>query len=481
MMTEPFTVAIVGAGFSGVMTAVHLLRAQAGIPLRVLMVNRSGAMARGVAYGTNSPAHLLNVPAGRMSALPDDPTNFVRFAQSRDPDITPTTFVRRSIYGEYLEHLLTESIAANPAASLEQIVTEVRGVQPDRAWVSIVTADGRRITVDRVVLAVGHYPPSNPPGFSSGFVESPHYVRDPWARGALGRIATTAPVLLIGTGLTTVDVALDLYARGVPGAIAISRRGLLPRTHDPRVPPAEPTHRPPTIEAQATARDYLHAVRQQIRAVAPQGNWRQVVDSLRPITPQLWKALPPIERERFMRHLRPFWDVHRHRASPETGSAIEQLLANGWLTVYPGRLQHAHIVGDLAEIEIKARGSGAKCVFQVGSVINCTGPATDVRTAGDPLLDTLFHWGQARPDPLGLGIDVAEDGAVIGLRGEPSRVLFYVGPLLRARDGEGTAVPELRVYAARLAQTLIASIPTTESVIEHKPPTWPALAFDPQL
>ena len=160
-MAEPLTVAVVGSGFSGVMTAVHLLRGVAPRPVRVLMVNRSGVMARGVAYGTSSPAHLLNVPAGKMSAFPEDPSHFVRYAQSQDATITAGTFVRRSIYGSYLEYLLTEA-AAGRHNTLEQIVTEVRGVEPDRAWATIITADGRRIAVDRVVLAVGHYPPAHP-------------------------------------------------------------------------------------------------------------------------------------------------------------------------------------------------------------------------------------------------------------------------------------------------------------------------------
>ena len=138
-----------------------------------------------------------------------------------------------------------------------------------------------------------------------------------------------------------------------------------------------------------------------------------------------------------MRHLRPFWEVHRHRASPETGAAIAKVLQTGWLTVYGGRILGARVVGEEVDVTIRLRATGEPRTFRVGAVINCTGPATDVRTAGDPLLDALFHWGQARPDPLGLGIQVAEDGAVIGHRGEPSRVLFYVGPLLRAATGRG--------------------------------------------
>ena len=480
-MSEPFTVAIVGAGFSGVMTAVHLLRGDPPRPLRVVMVNRSGAMARGVAYGTNSPAHLLNVPAGKMSALPDDPGHFVRFAQSRDPSVTPGTFVRRSLYGEYLEHLLAESAARRPH-SLEQLVTEVRGLEPDRAWATIVTADGRRVTVDRVVMAVGHYPPAHPREFSPAFVASRYYVRDPWTAGAMETIPANLPVLLVGTGLTTLDVALALHARGVAGAVAVSRRGLLPRTHDPEVPPPAAEHRPPCLEFARTSAGYARAVRRHVRTVeAAGGNWRQVIDSIRAITPRLWQRLKPAERERFVRHVRPFWEVHRHRASPETGAAVAALLKSGWLTVHAGRLLGAEVAGGAAEVAVRLRGTGERRVLRVGAVLNCTGPAADIRKVGDPLLDYLFHWGQARPDPLGLGIDVSDDGAVVSRRGEPSRVLYYVGPLLRARDGEGTAVPELRVYAARLARTILDSVPRPLEQTHPDAAAWPAAEFDPQL
>jgi uncharacterized NAD(P)/FAD-binding protein YdhS len=479
-VSEPFTVAIVGAGFSGVMSAVHLLRGQGARPVRVLMINRSGAMARGVAYGTNSPAHLLNVPAGRMSAFPDDPGHFLRFVQSRDPAAAASTFVRRSLYGEYLEQLLTEAAAAQPEA-LSQIVAEVRGVEPDRAWANIVTVEGARFTVDRVVLAVGHYPPAHPHGLPQPFLASPFYIRDPWSRGALEGIPAEQPALLVGTGLTTLDVALDLHRRGLPGAIAVSRRGLLARSHDPRVPPPEPRHRPPRIEEETTAAGYAEAVRTHIRAVAPEGDWRQVIDSLRPITPKLWQQLATRERDRFMRHLRPFWDVHRHRAAPETGAAVSRLIETGWLKLLAGRFVTAEATPGRAIVSVRPRGGGEVQRYSVGAVVNCTGPATDVRTAGDRLLNELFHRGQARPDPLGLGIDVAADGAVLSSSGIPSHVLYYVGPLLRARDGEGTAVPELRIHAANLAKRLLESIPAPLGSSRPEPPAWPAVPFDPRL
>lgn len=459
-MHESFTVAVVGAGFSGVMTAAHLLRARAGCPVRVVMINRSGVFARGVAYGTNSAAHLLNVPAGRMSAYPDDPGHFVRFASGRDPGVTPAAFVRRSVYGEYLEDNLAAAIAAGVPNTLEQVVAGVRSVDHGPGGVVVTTEFGERVRADRVVLAVGNYPPAHPPGIPEAFLASPKYVRDPWKPGALDAVPTDAPVVLVGTGLTMYDVVLDLHARGVPGAVAVSRRGLLPRPHDPSVPAAEPTHRPPGIESAGTVTALARAVRAQVRAVTKAGgDWRQVLDSLRPITPAIWQRLGTGERAKFMRHLRPYWEVHRHRTAPSIWQAVEKLRQTGWLRVQACRLLGAEDVGGAAaEVRFAPRGSDRVERVTVGAVVNCTGPATDVRSAGDALLEDLFRKGLAQPDALGLGIEVAVDGELVGADGKVSRELYYVGPLVRARDGEGTAVPELRAQAQCVAQALLASL-----------------------
>jgi uncharacterized NAD(P)/FAD-binding protein YdhS len=421
------------------------------------MVNRSGAMARGVAYGTQSPNHLLNVPAGRMSAFPDAPSHFLHYCQRRDPSVTAGTFVPRSVYGEYLGDTLAEAVAEASPNTLEQAVAEVRDIRPTAEGVTLELSDRRMLLADRVVLAVGHHPPAHPPELTAEFRASQWYVRDPWAKGWLDRVPKHLPALLVGTGLTMLDVALDLHPAGVVGAVALSRRGLMPQPHDPNVAPAEPGHRPPEIEDATTVREYLAAVRRCVEAVeANDGNWRQVVDSLRPITPLLWQRLSVPDRERFLRHLRPFWDVHRHRAAPACMEAVEGLRANGWLSVRAGRLVSVTLNQDNVNVTVLPRGQEQPVMLQVGCVINCTGPSSDVTAANDPLLNHLFAAGLARPDPLRMGIDVTGNGAVIAADGSPSPVLGYVGPLLRARDGEGTAVPELRVHAARLAARLAA-------------------------
>lgn len=453
-MRESRTIAIIGAGFSGVMTAAHLLQSKTTRPIRVVMLNRSGASARGVAYGTKSPNHLLNVPAARMSAYPDRPGHFLDFCKTRYAAIEPGSFVRRSLYGEYLEALLLE--AAEGSNFLDRLVAEVKTIRTDMSGATLETIDGRTVCCDQVVLAVGHYAPSHPAGISAEVLNSDRYIRDPWARGALDQLPTDRSTILIGTGLTMLDVALDLKARGFAGAIAISRRGLIPRPHDPNVQHAEATHRPPGMEYLHTTRDFVAALRNQVEVVEGSGgNWRQVIDSLRPITPQLWRQLSVPEQQKFLRVVRPYWDAHRHRAAPQVSAAIDKLQTEGWLAICPGRIVDSGLTDTGVTLSLHSRGTDSTVDLRGGSIINCTGPSSSATEAGDPLLAELFARKLARPDPLGIGLEVTLDGRVIAADGAVSKVMSYVGPLLRARDGEGTAVPELRVHAAKLAERLI--------------------------
>jgi uncharacterized NAD(P)/FAD-binding protein YdhS len=462
-MAPPRTVVVAGAGFSGVVTAAQLLRRGAGGPLRVVLVNRSGTMARGVAYGTNSPAHVLNVPAGRMGASPDEPDGFLNFARAHDPRVTAADFVPRHLYGDYLEHFLGESErAAAPGATLERAVDEVTKVEPvaDGSSARVTGASGLDCIADRVVLALGNYPPEDPRVADGGFYDSARYIRDPWARRASDAVDRSRPVLLIGSGLTMLDIALELVYRGVSVPMfAVSRHGLLPQPHRP-VAAAAPHHRPPGIQTgPATAKAYLRAVRDQVRRLSAEGgDWRTVLDSLRPLTPALWHELGLEERARFLRHVRPFWEVHRHRAAPAAAAAFRQLIDTGRLRVRAARVLAYEAVGDVVRVAIRPRGATTLEQLEVGTVINCTGPSSDVRTLRDPLIDFLRSRGMVRPDPLGLGIDTADDGALLDARGVASRVIYYVGPLLKASHWESTAVPELRVHASRLAATVAESL-----------------------
>lgn len=490
-------VAIVGGGFSGTITAVHLLKRGLGAGGRVIIINRSGAMARGVAYGTQSDRHVLNVPAGRMSAFEDEPDGFVEFVQRHGVSGGGEAFVSRHLYGAYLESSLNDAAVAAAAADvrLERVVAEVLAIEPASASMStsdgthatISLSDGSRLRADRVVLAAGNYPPAHPPIADPAFyASSARYVPDPWAPGALAAVDPNAPTLLLGTGLTMIDIVLELRALGwssTAPSIAISRRGLLPLSH--RDTPQSPHYipAPPALDAgPPTIRAYLREVRRAVReAEARAGDWRDVIASLRPITPRLWQALPLEERARFLRHVRPFWEVHRHRLAPPLHEAFISLQRAGDLSIIAGRIINLRDAGDRVIATIRPRGADMPIEMTVGTVINCTGPAGNTRQLGDPLFQRLQARGLIVADPLGLGIETAASGAVIGGDGRASSTVFYVGPFLKARDWEATAVPELRRWARDVADKVIdslraaapAPIAVRESTDAREPPDLP--------
>ena len=461
---SPSTIAIIGAGFSGTLTAVHLLRW--GLPggLRILLINRSGLLARGVAYGTRTSAHVLNVPAGRMSAFPDDEESFVRYARWHDPTVTGGSFVPRRLYGDYLGALLDSAAAAAPTGtSLERVVASVVDVSIMEGGAAsyVGLGDGSILRVDRAVLSLGNYAPCNPSMADTSFYQSARYVRDPWQPGAFDDVPTDEPVLLVGTGLTMLDALLALRARGVGATVhAVSRRGLLPQSHrSPGAPPSG-AHFPPGLSAAPpTTRAYLRAVRSHVQESAKRGvDWRDVIGSLRPSTSALWQTLSVAERARFLRHVRSYWDVHRHRAAPEPAAALRADIEAGRLHVHAARVLSMEDRGDRAVATLRPRGSDRISTLEVSTVVNCTGPESDTRTLEEPLVAALRGRGLLQPDPLGLGVETSPEYSLVNAEGQASRVLYYVGPFLKALHWEATAVPELRVHALSLAEMLRASM-----------------------
>lgn len=448
---------IIGAGFSGVATAIHLLTRHGDEPLAIMLINRHGSMGRGVAYGTQSPSHLLNVPAGRVSLFPDREDDFLDFARGKDNSVTASSFVPRSRYGEYLHARLDEAAALTPRARLEIMTGEAVGLALEHSTATVRFADGRTLQADRVVLAVGNYPPSNPPIPDHGVFASHTYIRDPWSPGALNSIPMDQPVLLIGTGLTMMDTALELDRRGHGGQLlAISRRGLTPQAH--RELPAMPHLAPPAelFSGRASIHRYLRIVRRTAtEATSHSRDWRDTIGALRPVTATLWHALPEAERRRFLRHLQPYWDTHRHRTAPASAARLDALQASGRLQTHAGRLLELQPAGTGIEVCWQARGRTRRERFRVGAAVNCTGPESRLNRLSDPLIRNLLNQGLISPDGLELGVATDARGALLNRNGQPSELVYYTGPLLRARDWECTAVPELRVAAMNLADYLV--------------------------
>jgi len=448
------TIAIVGAGFSGTTLAVHVLRAAPSGIDRLYLVERAEGRVGGVAYRTQSASHSLNVPAGRMSAFEDDPDDFLRFVRRREPALTGGSFVPRRMYGEYLAETLDEARRSS-SLPLVRVAGEVVRVEHVQDGVELRLADGRRLRTGCAVLAIGNYPPSDPAA-GDAVRTSIHYARDPWGGDAL-ELDRGEDVLLIGTGLTMCDVALALRDGDQQGRIhAVSRRGLLPQAHRLSAKPPPHLDRPGTIdEWPSTAVGLLRGLRREVsdRAV-DDVDWREVVTSIRADTPALWQRLDSRERRRFLRHVRPYWETHRHRSSPEAAHAIEELVETGRLEVVAGSLETLAADDRGVVATVRRRGSQASETLRVGKVINCTGPDTDLTRVRDRLVVSLRDAGLIRPDELGLGLDADGEGRVVAADGRVDERLTLVGPLRKGALWEHTAVPELRVEAKRVADRL---------------------------
>lgn len=455
---SPPLILIVGAGFSGTAVGIHLASRATG-PLRVVIANRSGEMARGLAYGTASPRHLLNVPAGRMSLFPDRPDDFLAFLATRPEPWRAGDFVPRSLYGDYLHDRLQRTAAAHPGLLEQRVGTVTRLARAADGRLLASFADGSTLLADRVILTAGNHPPATPAALQA-CADHPGYVADPWRRGALEGVAAEAPVLLVGTGLTMFDVALELARLGHRAPLlALSRRGLLPQAH-------RDTHHPNDIPLPAELftvpglRARLRLIRRWIADLAAAGiDWRDALVALRPVTPRLWQSLTLPERGRFLRHLQPYWDTHRHRCAPAIARSIGELTDSGRLSVLAARLRAVSPLDGGFAVSLTRRGRNAAETLQVGAIINCTGPAGHLPAIRDPLLQSLLAGGLVQGDPLGLGLHTQPDYRLAGLLADR---LFHVGPLLKGQFWEATAVPELREHAARLVEALLPDLTPTQ-------------------
>lgn len=443
---EDSRIAVIGAGFSGVMTAIHLLwRARPGE--RVYLVERRGALGRGVAYGTRHPRHLVNVRAENMSAFADEPDHFTRWLErlpaERQAAVGARTpsglFVRRELYGAYVQDLLQDAVVRQGGAQNLFIVTdEATALRPQGQGLVLETAGGRTYELDAAVLAVGSAP-SAAPGV-------PGWFADPWDPAATRDLDPSLPVLVLGTGLSMVDVTLMLLDEGFQGPIlALSRRGLLPLPHAP-APAWDGLALTP--EERRSLLGLVRAVRRTVRAVQPQGvGWRSVIDALRPQLSQLWQELPPADRHRFLRHLRPWWDIHRHRMAPTVMTELSAARATGQLELLAGRLLGVRQGIGTLRASLRRRGRAEVEERQVQRVIDCRGLGGDVAQMPDALLRQLLGDGLARPDPYGLGLDTTLQGGLIDRDGNPVPGLFAVGALTRAAGWEIASVPDIRTRA----------------------------------
>jgi uncharacterized NAD(P)/FAD-binding protein YdhS len=450
-------IAVIGAGFSGTIVALQLLR-RLPRDQPVLLCERSPEFARGVAYATGDTDHLLNVRAANMSALPDEPRHFedwlkrraARAGADRLHDTEAGLFASRGLYGQYLRSILDDAMRETAGrAQLRLLPDEVVDiVAASHGEYHLVCASGQLLEVAGVVLAVGNLPPEE--GEDSGIC------RNPWGEKAWRPLAPDKPVLIVGTGLTMVDIALSLRRRGFAGGIvALSRGGKLPQRHARSA--AWPTPHM-TMAETGSVRRLMARLREEVAAAAAQGiDWRAVIDSMRPVTASLWARLPLAERQRFLRHARRAWDVHRHRMAPPHADLLAAMIAEGSLRVVAGRVRGFSCGADSVQVRYCARATAAEATLEVQRVIMASGLEHISRTR-DTLMQRLLDSGLVRLDGQGLGIDVTDGLNAISRDATVAERIWALGPIVRGVFWECVAVPDIRVQAAHVAVSVVARL-----------------------
>ncbi|WP_235034077.1 FAD/NAD(P)-binding protein [Roseiconus lacunae] len=462
------TTAIIGGGFSGTLAAVNLVRF-AKKSQRVVIVNSGRPFGRGTAYGTTRNEHLLNVAARNMSAFPDHPSHFFEWLRSRceydamDDTTLRETFIPRRIYGDYIRSLAAHYLGdADPRSKvrcevIEDCATDIKPRQGEKGGV-VMLENGDPIEAESIILATGNQPPAGLPG-ANKLANDRRYCGNPWMNWHENLPSEDQHIIILGTGLTAVDVIVTLRHKGWCGKVtAISRNGMLPQRHFRGI---EWPHAVPDDGQTRSLKELVRLIRQdceRLRGVSQ--NPAISVDKLRSRTQQLWKAFTHEERQQFLRKYAADWNVIRHRIAGPIHDAVTDALDCGQLTIRPATIESLASGENGIEIHLVGR-DGEKKMIEGDVVINCTGPKSRFSDSSLSLYRNLFDRGLAKPDSMDMGIAVTDDFEVLDRSDHVSSFLHAIGPILKGTLWESVAVPELRQQAYHVAKSILNQEPAT--------------------
>jgi uncharacterized NAD(P)/FAD-binding protein YdhS len=451
-----YDVVIVGAGFSAISLLANLLP-QLSDQAAIAVVSDDSGFGRGTAYRTELHLHRLNVPAGRMSAFPATPNDFLEWLQKRGRDANASSFVSRHDYGLYMRDTLASMLRPQrQRARVDFVKSRAKAMAVGEAGERrIRLANGEVITGRNIVLCLGLGTAGLPRlTFSGGEGEpcnSERLVENPWRLGWLSNVKPDDRVCILGSGLTMVDQVLALRAHGHKGSIQIlSRRGLLPHPHDDL--PVTPI----SVDIDGVAlelSDILNLLRVAARE-AP--DWRSVMEGLRHHTQDLWQQLSPEKRSRFLRHGLAWWNIHRHRLSPEVARSLKGFMDDGGVSVSAGYLCPLEASPSEVVVQYRPRGTRNSLTIKADWLVNCTGMER-AGIAHSPLLQSMKSENLVSLDPHGLGLVVDNSSNIIDGNGNCLAGVYAVGGLTAGRFWEITAVPDIRVQVAAIAKIIAQS------------------------
>lgn len=459
MKMQACDVAVVGAGLSGSLTVINLLK-NSTTPLRIAVFEKEAKrIGRGVAYSNSFDYQPLNVPVEGMTLYADKPSHFydwlkAHISSTLPNDFSPKSFVSRRWFGSYLALELEQTIASNPQHSVSFVKEEiVNATRNDDGWV-LQTKSDYTFACSALVLAIGNFPPSTIPSEDLNYVYHPHYEPNPWRDGLVESIGAEEKVLFVGSGLTMIDLLINLKLNGHAGkTFVLSRNGMLPSLHKPYVKSGVHWNESDFHQG------LLHLLK-TVRAKASEanGDWRNVIDSLREHTPRIWKNFSSEDKRMFFRRLRSFWDAHRHRVPAASHAFVNEYIENGQARMFAGRIQRIvqHNGGFI--VTHIPKSSTKPFSFFVHRLINCTGPESNYKNLNQLLVRDLLYKGYVQQDPTSLGLLTDNDGRLVDTHHHASTDLFTLGPVRKGMEWESTALREIRLQAHALAKTVLETV-----------------------
>lgn len=447
-------VIIIGGGLSGVLLAMRLVQYSSGPDVLIVEKNPE-LLGRGVAYQYDFTHQPLNVVAGGMSLFPDRPLDFVDWLDANHfkynhliEKVSAQEFIPRKIFGDYLLENL-ERIQHEAKGRLQIRIDEAISILEADALKTVVLASGDALPAHHVILALGNFPPADLFLPNNPVQLNPRYYASPWTDKVYSHIVGDENILLVGSGLTAVDIVLGLILRKFKGKVTLlSRRGRFPLAHDLSQQVfaiSEPDIKHP--------RKMLLWMRDLIRN-NPDIPWPSIMDGLRPYTKKIWLSWTTEEKSYFLKKIRPYWEIARHRIPEKSASLLNDMMAMGQLELLKGTILDATVTDSGINIEYRCEHQDVQQVFH--KVINCTGPESNYRKVRFPIVSDLIERGKVKVDELGLGIKCTHEGRIINGHDKIEAGLWCIGPMRKAVLWETTALRELREQASELAVLLVA-------------------------
>lgn len=437
-------IVVVGGGASGVAAAYHLVKHSAP-DVRVNIVERGPELGRGIAYGVESDLFLLNVPASRMSIDPEIPDDFVKYANS---EADPHAFLPRSLYGRYLNDRLA-SVARSQPAKVRVYRDEAVGIEPLGNGAAVMLRSGEKLRAKSVIVATGLSPRITRSSYDPRVI-------DGWDECALGALPRYGRILILGAGLSALDVLAWLEHISFRGTLRIvSPRGLMSRPHRVNQNRVAPLSAATIEQLPRDLRSRIRWIRSLVHESELAGEgFQSAFDKIRPHVETLYRSMSPRDRIRFMRHVRSYWEIFRHRAPIPAIERVQRLEGEGRLERTAGRVIHEDRAGERIRVRIRTR-AGIEVSDEFDAVVRCIGPSMSLKESMTPFSESLLEQGLARVEESGLGLETDREGRLVTSAGASSRFLYGLGAVRRASSWETTSMPDISVHAAAVARACL--------------------------